>query len=300
MRKILLVLLLFPCLLLRGHASGMVTLCFTGDIMLDRGVRQVMGAYGPEYPFIKVSAILKSADITCGNLECPLTWEGTPSHNSIILKGDPSNAEILGKSGFDILNIANNHIMDYGPKGYNDTIEALDRCNLLHTDENPVIIEKQDMRIGYIGCTSTVPESLEFDTVKSNINKARKLCDFLVVSFHSGIEYNHYPTEIQKEYSRFFIDCGADIVIGHHPHVLQGFEIYKGKYIFYSIGNFVFDNQIQKGTDETIILNIKIDSRGVREVEILPVKIIKSQPRIVNGDEGKNIIQSLNSYSPSI
>lgn len=259
--------------------------------MLDRGVRFMTDFSGLDYPYSKVSSTLKESDITFGNLECPLTYGGTPAQKNILFKADPENAKALYAAGYDVLSISNNHMMDYRVTGMEDTIKALSNNNILPVDNRLTVIERQGIRIGFIGYTFFMKEDIDSEALKNQIQKARLECNFLVISFHTGLEYNPYPTEMQREYSHLFIDSGADMVVGHHPHVLQGMERYKEKYIFYSLGNFIFDRQLQEGTDKSVILSVKIDKNGIKNIEALPVKIIKCRPEIIEGPEGRRIAE---------
>lgn len=302
MKKLFLAILFLLCLILTSSAQHEVTLCFTGDIMLDRDVSLYTDKYGMGYPYELVEDVLKGADITFANLECPLTDTGTPAKNyGILFKAQTVNAPALKNAGFDILNISNNHIMDYGTAGINETIRSLNDNDIEYTgiSSEPTIIKSCGEKIGFLGY-SEVFNDCDEDKIKAEIAKARKLCNFLVVSFHWGCEYNNYPTESQKKWAHIAVDCGADLIIGHHPHVLQGIEKYKGKYIFYSLGNFIFDRQVQDGTDESVILNVKIDENGANSIETIPVVIKSCRPEIVQGSEGERILEKLEFYSKGI
>lgn len=302
MKKSFLLILFLLCLILPGSSQHEVTLCFTGDIMLDRDVRLYTDKYGKDYPYELTKDVLKGSDITFANLECPLTDMGTPvKGNGILFKASTENAFALKNAGFDILNISNNHIMDYGDAGRDETIRSLNDNNIEYTgiSSRPAIVKRWGKKIGFLGY-SEVYNNMDEDKVRSEIAKAMTLCDFLVVSFHWGCEYNHYPTENQKKWARLAVDCGADLIIGHHPHVLQGIEKYKGKYIFYSLGNFVFDRQVQDGTSESIILNVKIDKNVVTSIETFPVDIKSCRPEIAQGSKGEGILTKLELYSKGI
>lgn len=304
--------------LLKSYYGEEIVLCTVGDILLDRGVaREMKGDY--HYPYRKVKHILEAADITLGNLECPLTTHGTPALKRpiIIFKADPQNAEAIKGSGFDILNLANNHTMDYGTQGVVNTMKVLKEFDIdfigagINYGEarKPLYIEKKDCRIGFLGYSVFPPEGyisfsdrpdvakVAMESLREEIKSAKKECDLLVVSFHWGKEYDFYAGRMQKDLAHTVIDSGGDLVLGHHPHVLQGVERYKDGIIFYSLGNFVFDRQIQRGTDETIIVNFTIKDKNLSQVEIIPAKIRKCQPYIVGDKEGEHILNRLKLYS---
>lgn len=302
MKKIILAMLFLLCLFIQSSPQRDITLCFTGDIMLGRDVGLNIDRYGMEYPYEMVRDILKDADITFGNLECPLTSRDTPGKtHGILFSADIDNAAALKSAGYDILNLSNNHMMDYGNAGLDDTKAALCDNDLEYTGlcSTPTILERHGVRIGFIGYSEFAP-NIDEDAVRVDIQKAGSCCDFLVVSFHFGSEYNPYPTENQKRLARLAVDCGAGLVVGHHPHVLQGIEKYKGKYIFYSLGNFIFDRQIMDGTDESVILKVKTDGNKVKDIEIIPVVIRRCRPETEQGEEKDELLEKLDKLSIGI
>jgi len=310
--------LLIAGTLFKSYYSEKIELCVVGDILLDRGVAEkIQDDY--DYPYRKVKKVLEKADITLGNLECPITSGGTPALKRPIItfKADPKSAEAIKKAGFDVLNLANNHTMDYGIEGIINTMNTLDYADInfigagLNYKEarKPSYIQKKGCRIGFLGYSVFPPEGyisladtpdvakVDVDTLEDEVKSAKENCDFLIVSFHWGKEYEFYAGKMQKNLAHIVIDNGGDIVIGHHPHVLQGIEAYKNGLIFYSLGNFVFDRQIQSGTDETIIVNFKIKDRKLEGAEIIPVKIRDCQPHIAVDKEAEYILKRLKMYS---
>jgi len=304
---------------LKNDWRGEINLCAAGDILLDRGVRQALTERDYNYPYERVKDILTNADIAFANLECPITERGTPVYKrrELVFKGDPENAQALKRAGFDILNLANNHTMDYESAGLSSTLNILREAGIAALGagltraeaSKPVLIKKGDCLVGFLGYTVFPPEGyislagkpdvarVDYKTIEKKIKEAKKKCDFLVVSFHWGKEYDFFPSEDQKELAHMAVDCGADLVIGHHPHVLQGVETYKGKLIFFSLGNFIFDRQLQSGTDETIILYLTIENRRRKEARLIPVKIVDCRPQIATGSEAEHILKRLQLYS---
>ncbi len=304
---------------IQNYEVHRVNVCAVGDILLYRGVRDRLIENGYDYPYERVKHILKKADIAFGNLECPLTDGGSPvlKRRDLIFKGDPDNACALKKAGFDVLNLANNHTMDYGRGGLVSTLNLLQAlkirvvgaCLNPELARKPVFVCRHGSTIGFIGYTVFPPEGyiysedkpdvarVDEERMRKEIGDARKHCDFLVISFHWGKEYEFFASENQKKLAHAAVDSSASLVIGHHPHVLQGIEQYKGKLIFYSLGNFVFDKQIQKGTDETVILNLKVVNNRWEEAELIPIKIVNCQPRIATGSDGEHILKRLQMYS---
>jgi gamma-polyglutamate biosynthesis protein CapA len=299
-----------------------VRISVVGDILLDRGVEVMIQRYGPSYPYEKISKVLKQSDITVGNLEGPITESSTPAlkKNNLIFRGDLLNLPYLYNAGFSLFNLANNHVMDYGPKGLCDTIELLNKAGIntfgagynKEKAEKPIYIHKNGIIIGFLGFSAFPPEGyfyfenrpdvahLNEDRLRSIISHSKKECNVLVVIFHWGKEFDFYPSEHQKTVAHMACESGADIVIGHHPHVLQGIEKYKGKYIFYSLGNFVFDKQVPKGTDQTGVLQFTVNKQAIQAVTLLPIKIIKCQPTTCNENDAQYITKRLNLYSKGI
>lgn len=293
-----------------------------GDILLDRGVDKYLDEYGYDYPYKDIREEIRKADIAFANLECPLTGKGEAvlkKRQDLIFKGNVHNSQALFGAGFDLLNLANNHSMDQGRAGLLDTIEVLGDAGIrilgAGTSRNeahkPVFIEKRGIKAGFLGYSDFPPEGYiyaegkadvarpDLKTLGAEVRAAAEECDLLIVSFHWGKEFDHYPGKMQLELAHGAIDNGADIVIGHHPHVLQSMEEYKGKLIFYSLGNFIFDRQLPKGTDETVVIDISADRSGWTKARIIPVRIVDCKPVIAEGQEAVGILDRYKSYSGS-
>ncbi|WP_273228209.1 CapA family protein [Geosporobacter ferrireducens] len=305
--------------LIRWNNNQDITLVAAGDILMDRGVRRCMEKYGYNYPYLSVQEYFQKGDLSFANLESPLTSGGSAvlKDRALIFKGDIENGSFLKNAGFNILNLANNHTLDYGPEGLMDTLQILKENGIrtlgagLNAQEarQPVFTNIKGVTIGFLGYSQFPPEGyLHFSDrpevaridpklMPAEISKAKESCDFLVVSFHWGKEYDFYPSELQRTLARLAVDSGADLILGHHPHVLQGIEQYQGKLIFYSLGNFVFDRQVPYGTDETVMLRVKISKGQWQEATLIPVKIIDCQPTPVDDADGERILKRLQKYS---
>lgn len=276
-----------------------ITISLTGDIMLSRGVQRYLEEYGYDYPYEDVSELFLQDDLTIGNLECPITDNGNNANKAkrFLFKADKDNAAALKRAGFDCLNLANNHTMDYMSSGLHDTMACLDEQGLAYVgaSENaalkkPYIFEKHGIRVGVLAYSALPAEGYFFNKDKPTIQYistmdfsgmeediAEAECDFLIIYFHWGIEYQPYKSDTQELIAKKAIDSGADFVVGAHPHVLQEPELYKDKYIYYSLGNFIFDKQIPPGTDETMILQLTLDHQGVVSVKEIPAVIKKGR-----------------------
>lgn len=293
--------------------DNIVHLLAVGDIMLSRNVGQKMVKYKDyKYPFEDTSGLLQKADITFGNLETPLL-SGPPVYTpSMIFRADPECAPALSWAGFDVLSLANNHIMNKGQKGLENTLELLKQEEILGVGAGRdfgeahqyKIIERKGIKIGFLayvypgnleateergGVAIMKEEELLFD-----LKEAKKEADLVIISMHSGTEYKRYSNALQKDFARRAIDGGADLVLGHHPHWFQIVERYKDKYIIYSLGNFVFDQMWSEETREGMIASIYLDKDGVEALEFIPIKIQDfSQPRFVGGEDQERMLEML-------
>lgn len=292
-----------------------------GDIMPGRGVEYWIrknGGYG--IAFEKVSNILGNGDVVFGNLECPLTSsvKGLDKNGKIVLKAAPESVSVLTSAGFNLLSLANNHIMDYYGKGLSDTMELLDQNGILYAGAGGnidkarklTIIEKNGLKIGLLAYTDMAdivfagdpylsfaagPEKSgvaprNYEIIKEDIEKARDKVDLLAVSLHWGIEDSFKVTSEQVEFAHKLIDDGADIILGHHPHRFQGIEMYKGKPILYSMGNILFD-QNESENMESFIVDMKYKGTELTELTATPVRILsKSYVEVQTGSDAADII----------
>ncbi|MGB2867672.1 MAG: CapA family protein [Bacteroidota bacterium] len=237
------------------------TLMAFGDINLGRSVGQWLLNGELEYPFGKMGPLLRSADIVFANLESPLSDQRgeteSPSSN-VVFCGPPVAASVLHKGGVSVVSTANNHAFDYGLKGLNETIRFLrnEQIAFAGTSEEktdsmfaPAIVERNGIRVGFLGYTQLVNIQGEWaghislydgERAEREVRSLKEKADFVVASFHGGTEYADSPDEQSVLQMRALVDAGADVVLGHHPHVPQGIELYKDKLIVHSLGNFVF------------------------------------------------------------
>jgi len=294
-----------------------VVISIAGDVMLDRGVAAQISRNGALYPFENVSGLFTKDDITIANLECALTAAEVQMPKEIVFKADPKSADTLKSAGFDAFMLANNHAMDYLPEGLADTMTALQSAGLLYAGAGkagkikPCFIKRNGLCVGIISYSLFPPDTVNvpagpniayvcegfLDDMQSEVARAAAQCDFLIVYFHWGIEYRHDVSDTQIETAHAAVDSGASAVIGTHPHVLQGIETYKGAPVYYSIGNFVFDDQIPDGTDETVILQFTIGKNGILDVSELPVIINNCQPQFPCAQKAAEIKANLEWYS---
>lgn len=298
-------ILLFFCLLLSYSCKQEITqerltVCFTGDVLLDRGVRAEIERRksSADFLFEDVSKIFKSSDATIINLECPLTDTVTPINKRFIFRGEPIWASSLKRSGVTHAVLANNHSMDQGRKGLIATNRHLTNAGIqsLGYGENqteackPVFISKDSIEIAVFSCVRLPLENwvildeqpgvcqISIENLCESIKclKEKKPNCHIIIVLHWGLEYQRHPVIAQRKDARLLINAGADAIIGHHPHVIQDEEIYNGKPIFYSLGNFVFD-QNKPYTNRGLIVQLIFDKKGL-SYKKYPVTIKRCKP----------------------
>ncbi len=291
-----------------------VKMIAVGDIMLSRAVEQKMMEYQDyKYPFLKTAEITSGADLVFGNLETVIISGRIIKSGEMIFRTDPKSAEGLKFAGFDILSLANNHIMNFGKIGLENTIKILDENNISHIGAGlnsediykPAIRNIGGIKFAFFAFTYNFDQressgriygiaDMSIEKMKEIIGKAKLENDIVIVSMHAGTEYAASPNKQQKEFAESAIDAGADLVIGHHPHTVQTVEKYKDKYIIYSLGNFVFDQMWSEETRIGAMAEIIFKDKKVESVKFIPIKIYDyAQPMILEGEEGEMILERL-------
>ena len=282
-------------------AVGDVTLGQDERFLYEGSFNQYYNLYGSGYFFSDVQKILSEDDLTIANLEGPLTEssekpdKSAQGNHAYFFKGNPYYTDILKDGSIEAVNLANNHSMDYWAKGSNDTVSTLDHAGITSFgDDKIAVYEKNGLKIGLIGVNTLGPleEGVNLDNLMWNLNESiqslKEKTSLIIVSFHWGTENSSIVTQEQRELGRFAIDMGADLILGHHPHVIQPYEIYQGKCIVYSLGNFVFGGNSNPGYRDTEIFQQKFNFVNgnlvtVNTPVIIPCLISSSfKPRPVN------------------
>jgi poly-gamma-glutamate capsule biosynthesis protein CapA/YwtB (metallophosphatase superfamily) len=295
-----------------SHDGELVELVAVGDVMLSRTVEERMDVLGGEYPFQVVADLLHGADLAIGNLESPLSLKGDPIGKRFIFRAHPRYADGVVAAGFDVLSLASNHLLDFGGESLAETMEALRSRGVdyvgagLSYEEahRPLVREVKGQRIAFLAYAASrwknspeVPteELIAFAdpaTVRQDVARAKEQADLVVVIMHLGAEYQQSPDEEQLAVSRAAVEAGASLVVGHHPHVVQGTAAYGGGFIVYSLGNFVFDMDVGEGVREGAILRVLLGERGVEAAELIPVSIVDDvQPQFLRGEGGFPIVE---------
>lgn len=256
-----------------GAASDSMTILFSGDVLLSDHVLNAYSRAGGISGVLDGGYLnaIQSADYFVVNEEFPFSSRGTQAADKqYTFRLAPEKVSMFQEMGIDAVTLANNHALDYGTDALLDTCEVLDGAGILHTGagkdlnaaKQPVVFEKNGQRVALIGATRVIPEAgwaatnghpgmlssyeVSVEPLLAQIAECHAQGEKVVVLIHWGIERDEMPQEYQRALAKRYIDAGADLVIGSHPHVLQGIEYYKGKPIFYSLGNFVFGSSIPK------------------------------------------------------
>jgi len=297
-----------------------ITIFLTGDVMFDFAVGPLIDS-GVDV-FGDFTPLFKTSDLVVINLEDPLTTSNDNIKTAVPVKANPEYAKILKDDNIDVVCLANNHIMDYGESGLNDTLKALKKYNIttvgvgenLQEASKPAyfVVDNRTIAILNFFDTTTFQEFAEaelppatdnssgfapadWNVIKENLDQARTQADIVIVVFHYGNEYSTTPNQYQKNISRKCIDEGADLVVGSHPHVIQGVESYKGGLIFYSLGNFVFD-QSNPSPKESMIVKLQ-DLNGNLTAIIYPFRITNSCPRFMDTQSAETFLESVKAES---
>lgn len=298
-----------------------ITISAAGDCTLgtDEGFnysRSFKGKYDavqdPSYFLQNVQPVFAQDDLTIVNMEGTLTEETTREPKQFAFKGDAEYAKILTSGAVEAANLANNHSFDYGEKSHEDTIAALDAEEIQSFGyERTALMDIKGVKVGLAGVYE-LAEHIECkqDMLDNIASLKEQGAQIIIVSFHWGQEKENVPNDVQVELAHTAIDNGADLVLGHHPHVLQGIEEYKGKDIVYSLGNFCFGGNSAPSDMDTMIFQQTFTVKDGKLQEdnvtnILPCKISSAyqegynnyQPVLAEGEQKEKIFQRLSEYS---
>lgn len=298
-----------------------ITISVVGDCTLgtdenfnySRSLNAYYEKYGAEYFLKNVKNIFESDDLTIANLEGTFTDSTSRVDKTYAFKGPKEFVNILTSSSVESVTLANNHSRDYGSQSLTDTKNTLDSAGVIHFgyDETSVV-EVNGVKVGLIGIYELIDHTGRAQQVKEHIAKVKSEgADVVIVIFHWGIERDAAPNSHQTMLARLAIDEGADLVCGHHPHVLQGIEVYKGKNIVYSLGNFCFGGNSNPSDKDTMIFQqtFTITKDGLKEdnvTNIIPCSLSSEknrnnyQPTPATGDEANRILRKIQERSSLI
>jgi poly-gamma-glutamate synthesis protein (capsule biosynthesis protein) len=297
-----------------------ITVAAVGDMQFDRQVKKLINTSGGAAPLSDVAERLAAADIAVGNLESPLSNRGARrTDKDYTFQGDPRAVDGLAAAGFDFLALANNHTLDCGNDALADTMALLDERGIGRAGAGmnkteawaPAVRDINGTTVAFLSFSHILPSGfvatstrpgiaqgrLNMDEVDAAIRAADAQYDYVLVSFHWGVEYMDDCNGDQVTDAHRAIDAGADMVLSHHPHVIQAVEYYNGKLIAYSLGDFVFDHYSRK-TGEAFILEAELGPDGVSGVRIVPVYLdAHGKPEYVTGQAAATILERLKAIS---
>ncbi len=296
-----------------------VLINLAGDVLLASGVGKIMAQKGVDYPWENVSGLLSAGDITAANLECCISTGGLPEpEKKYTFRAPPAVLDGARRAGVDVFTLANNHVLDFGYPAMADTLANLQRMGILFTGAGlnleqaltPVIVDKRGLKVGFLALTRVFPHGswvagpekwgvasgYDQRVVKETVKSLAENSDFVVVSVHWGKELADYPSRDQIIFGHILVDAGADVVIGHHPHVIQGIEFYNNKVIAYSTGNFIFTSSSFKSR-EGIIFQVEAENGRIARARAIPTGIFNAQPRVLSGTDRQRVLKRLNTLS---
>ena len=286
---------------LTANSQQPTAITLTGDILLDRGVREAIDHRGPDHLFSEgVDSVLRSAQIVVGNLECPATRVKAPVFKRFIFRGEPEWLTTLKQHGFTHLNLANNHSVDQGREGLLDTRRNVEKAGMvpigagrtMQEAAEPVLLDSEPRYVWLLASLRLALENYAYlpdkpcvsqepmDSLLKRVSRLRQSdpTAVIIVSLHWGGEHTLQPVPRQRLDAHQLIDAGADVLVCHHTHTLQTIEDYRSHKIYYSIGNFIFDQQ-RPMNSEACIVRIKVGAESL-DVETIPVTIKKCVPYI--------------------
>ncbi len=301
------------------------TIAAAGDMMLSRRVATTSINQGDyRYPFLRVAPLLRRATLAMANLEGPLSDRGQQLN---MFRGDPRFLEGIQYAGIDLVSLANNHIMDYGTVAFLDTLERLTAAGVMYVGAGTNLAKARQgrllnlggVKVGFLAYTelgpgftytrapqhwAATPElpgvtPARPDYLSEDIARLKTQADLVVVSIHWGQEYAHYPTAKQQYLGKIALAAGADLVLGHHPHVIQGLAVTEEGIIAYSLGNFIFD-QKPDATRQGLLLEAAGDRLGIRQLRCTPLVIASEQPQVAEGDTARRIMKLLYTVSQGL
>lgn len=294
-----------------------LSMLFTGDIMLSDSVLANYAASG-------LSGILseelqnemQQADVTMINEEFPFSTRGTPAPDKqFTFRIDPSYVKVFQEMGVDIVSLANNHALDYGTDALLDSFAALDGAGIPYVGAGdtreraaqPVYMEQGGRTVGFLAASRVIPQvswnvdnqqpglfcTYDSTALETAIRETKQQCDYLVVYVHWGVERQNYPEEYQRSLAQTYIDAGADLVVGSHPHVPQGIEYYQGKPIIYSLGNYIFN----ASSASTYALKVVWAADGASRLTLIPLGASNALTSRLEGQEAEELLRYIESIS---
>lgn len=305
----------------KKYSHNSISIGFMGDIMIGRLVNEAISSKGYVYPWGNTLALLKKMDLRIINLETTLTTHQEKNTKVFNFKALPDRIKTLQLGHVDIVNLANNHSLDFKIEGLTETINTLNAAEILlvgaginaQAAQQPIIITKNNIKVGVIGYTDNEPTSKaeqnkpgtnyirvgDVHTITQQIAALRPHVDILIVTSHWGPNMQQKPSQEIVQFAHDIIDAGADIIHGHSSHVFQGIEIYKNKVIMYDTGDFIDDYAVDPvlRNDQSCLFTITIDKYSPKTITVIPVLISNMQVNIAPENEKREIINRMQKLS---
>lgn len=294
-----------------------VTIGLAGDVMIGRLVNEQLDYVQPHYIWGDLLPVLKSNDLNLINLEAALTKCTKEVPKVFNFKADPHKVQALLDASIDIVNLANNHVLDYSEEGLLETLTTLDNARIYHVGagknlaeaRKPVILTKNGIRIGFLGCTDNEPtwkatkkdpgtnflEVGELEAIQKDVAAIRDKVDVIILSIHWGPNMRERPNRSFIDFAHHLIDSGVDILHGHSAHIFQGVEVYHGKLILYDTGDFVDDYYVDPvlRNDRSFLFMVEVGVKGVVGLRLIPVLIGNFQVNKAHGEDEEWTIQRM-------
>ncbi len=296
------------------------SLAVVGDIMLGGRARKPMVEFGLDYPLRAVRPMLQRAPIGLGNLEGPLAREARRQKRKFAYRVNPQTAQALAEAGINVVTLANNHLLDCGREGVLETLEALAQAGVTAIGaglnqaaaHRAAILTAGGYRVGLLGyywnkrtaARARLPGSAmdSPEALARDITALKHQVDRVVVTFHWGVPYVREASLEVRAQARLAVDCGADLVVGHHPHLIQAFEVYRSRPVFFSVGNFAFGSGNSRG--ESLLLAVRFEAQNT-VVQVYPVYVknrdprVNYQPKVLRGHAAQRVLLRLMEISGS-
>jgi poly-gamma-glutamate capsule biosynthesis protein CapA/YwtB (metallophosphatase superfamily) len=296
-----------------------VRLMVVGDVMLARSIGAAVKQHGAGVVFEGLMGRLSAADLLAVNLECTIATIGRPARKHFTFRAPPLSADALRKVGVDVAGQANNHALDFGPKALAQTRAILARRGIAVVGAGhdraaahaPAILERSGLRIAFLAYVTAFTESTGFNTaswasgthragvaiarprvIRADVHLALRRADLVVVLIHAGVEGSATPTSQQRRLATAAIGAGATLVVGAHPHVLQGYALHAGRLVAYGMGNFVFDKTRGIGADSAV-LDVTLTRDGIAGLHWIPVRLRGGLPTLARAEDARRIRAAL-------
>ncbi len=302
----------------KAEGEEAIEVAFVGDMIMDKSVGVQIAKNGVDYPFSRTKDFLKKADLTIGNLETPVSTGGKPEKKEFTYRARPETLKGLVNAGFDVVNLANNHTLDYGMDALFDTMQHLrnEKIGYVGAGKNeaeafaPYLQTIKGKRVAVIGLSHVLPNrqwfagkdkpglahAYSYEPMLTYVKKAVEQSDITIAVMHWNLEYKDMPEAYAREMARKLIDNGVDAIIGSHSHSIMGIEFYKNVPIYYSVGNFVFTTSYNPKGREAMMVGLTFTKEGTKS-RVIPVKIDNGQPTPMDATNKQRIIEKLNRIS---